>query len=71
MKKNLTIKVEDIGCTGCACDIETVLLGTDGILSVGVAYAEDRIRVTYDPEVLDEEQILAVIGKMCLRPMKA
>lgn len=70
MTKRITIKVEEIQCTGCVSDMETILLGMDGILSVVVRYSEERISVEYDPELLSEEQIVAVIRKMGLRPRK-
>ncbi len=68
MKKILTIDVEDIGCTGCVSDMETIFLGMDGILSVVVAYAEDRISVEYDDEVMTGERIVSIIRKMGLKP---
>lgn len=71
MTKRITIKVEEIQCTGCVSDMETILLGMDGILSVVVRYSEERISVEYDPELLSEERIVAIIRKMGLRPRKA
>jgi len=71
LTKRITIKVEEIQCTGCVSDMETILLGMDGILSVVVRYSEERISVEYDPELLSEERIVAIIRKMGLRPRKA
>jgi len=68
--KSVAISVEELGCTGCVSDMETILLGTDGILSVVVAYAEDRISVEYDAELMTEERIVGVIGKLGLKPRK-
>ncbi len=68
MLKNITITVDDIGCTGCASDMETILLGTEGIFRVVVTYSEDIISVEYDPEVVSERRIVDVIRRMGLRP---
>ncbi len=66
----INIKVDDIGCTGCVSDMETILLGTEGILSVVVRYSEDIISVEYDSEVIGDGEILDVIRRMGLKPKK-
>jgi Cu+-exporting ATPase len=70
MIKELTIKVEEIQCTGCVSDMETILLGMEGILSVVVSYSEERISVGYDSGLLSEERILDIIRKMGLKPRR-
>lgn len=71
MTKSVTIQVADIGCTGCVSDLETILMGTDGILSVAIRYSEDSIKIEYDPELLSEERIVTAIRKMGLKPREA
>jgi copper chaperone CopZ len=70
MIKELTIKVEEIQCTDCVSDMETILLGMEGILSVVVSYSEERISVGYDSGLLSEERILDIIRKMGLKPRR-
>ena len=67
MVKGVIIQVADIGCTGCVSDLETTLMGTEGILSVAISYSEDSIKVEYDPELLSEERIVTAIRKMGLQ----
>ncbi len=68
MIDRLDIIVEEIGCTGCVSDMETILLNTDGILSVVIAYSENRISIEYDTEVVTRQRIVSVIRKMGLKP---
>lgn len=63
-KKQLSIQTEGITCAGCAMDLETVLRNIDGIFNATVNYAEDTIRIEYNPDKLKAEQILAIVKKM-------
>ena len=58
MIKEIKLKVDDIPCTGCAEDMETVLLDKSGILTVKVHYADDIIDIKYDPEVIERTDII-------------
>jgi Cd2+/Zn2+-exporting ATPase len=63
-KAYINVHVGEIECTGCVADIETVLLNLDGILESKVSYASEMIHVGYDPDIVNERQILSAIGKM-------
>jgi len=50
MIKEIKLKVDDIPCTGCAEDMETVLRDQAGIIEVEVHYADDIIDIKYDAD---------------------
>ncbi len=70
MIDHLDITVDGLDCTGCVSDLETILLDKDGILSVVVAYSEDRISIEYDAELMSGERIIEIVRKMGLTPRK-
>jgi len=69
--KSVIIQVADIGCTGCVSDLEAVLMGIDGILSVTISYSDDSIKAEFDPELLSEDRIVRAIRKMALKPRES
>lgn len=58
MIKQIKLKVDDIVCTGCAEDMETVLLNHDGILEANVSFAADLIDIEYDTDEIDREEVI-------------
>ena len=58
MIKEIKLKVDDIVCTGCAEDMETVLLDQDGILEASVNFADDLIELKYDPEEIERAAVI-------------
>lgn len=50
MIKEIKLKVDDIVCTGCAEDMETLLRDQDGILEANVSFTNDTIELKYDAE---------------------
>lgn len=58
MIKQIKLKVDDIVCTGCAEDMETVLLNNDGILEANVSFAADLIDIEYDTDEIDREEVI-------------
>lgn len=67
MSEELKLTVEGLDCAGCAFDVETILLRTDGIVNAKVNFLEETVTVEYDPEEASEEGILSAIRKMGLR----
>jgi Cu+-exporting ATPase len=65
--KQLDIRVDGITCSGCACDVETVLKNADGISRAEASYADGTVHVEYDPEEIGEKQILDMIKKLGLK----
>lgn len=58
MIKAIRLKVDDIVCTGCAEDMETVLLNQDGILEANVSFADDIIDIQYDSDVIERAAVI-------------
>ena len=58
MIKKITLKVDDIVCTGCAEDMETILLDQDEILEANVKFADDIIDIKYDSEIIERPAVI-------------
>ena len=58
MIKTIKLKVDDIVCTGCAEDMETVLLNQDGILEADVSFADDLIEIQYDASMIERAAVI-------------
>lgn len=61
------LEAEGIVCSGCAEDMERVMCDMEGIFKVAVSYAKGTIAVTYDPDEIDEAEILAVVKRFGLK----
>ena len=66
MIKEIKLKVDDIPCTGCAEDMEAVLLDQAGILSAKVHYADDIIDIKYDPEVIERTTVIHATRRIAI-----
>ena len=58
MIKEIKLKVDDIVCTGCAEDMETLLRDQDGILEANVSFANDTIELKYDAEEIERVAVI-------------
>lgn len=58
MIKHIKLKVDDIVCTGCAEDMETVLLNHDGILEADVSFATDTIEIEYETDEIERDKVI-------------
>ncbi len=65
--RQLDLRVDGIICSGCACDIETVLENVDGIASAKASYADGTVHVEYRPEEIEEKQVRDTIKKLGLK----
>ena len=54
--KELFFKAEDITCSNCATDMENILQETEGIINAAVDFAEETVRVRYNPQKLDRKR---------------
>lgn len=63
-EKELKLEVMDIVCTGCAEDMQIVLMGRDGIISAHVDYGEGTVNVVYDPDVIDARGVFAAVSRL-------
>jgi len=61
VEKNLVeIKflVEGITCTGCAMDMENIMLDMDGVEEAKVNYADGIFIIQYNPGEIEEKNII-------------
>jgi copper chaperone CopZ len=50
--------IEDITCTGCAMDMENILLGLNGVEEASLNYADGKFTIQYDPGEIEAESII-------------
>ena len=62
--KEIKLQLEGITCTGCAEDMQTILRGKEGILDASVNFAEGRVNIRYDAELIDRKQIFLTVRKL-------
>lgn len=55
-------QIEKMTCGSCISNIETALVGLDGVGSVDINLTSNRGRITYDPNQLDSQTIAATIS---------
>ncbi|MDP4281699.1 MAG: heavy metal translocating P-type ATPase [Bacteroidota bacterium] len=62
MKKEI-LKVEGMSCTSCASSVQSMLGALDGVVTANVNFANERVTIEYDPEIVTmEEMVKAVEG---------
>jgi copper chaperone CopZ len=59
--QEIVFLVEGIVCTGCALDMENVMLNVDGIEEASVNFADGIFSITYNP---DEVGVNTIIKKV-------
>ena len=59
-----SLRIPDMDCGDCAQSIEHVLRRADGVVSVSVSYAAERMRVEYDSHVIGREEIVRQVTSM-------
>ncbi len=57
MLKNININLAPLGCGACAMKIEKGLDLTEGVKTASVDFAESVATVSYDPNLVNENQI--------------
>jgi len=61
--KKLTFKIIDMHCTSCAMTIDGDLEDTGKVKSSKTSYAKGETEVEFDPEKINEKEILEIIKK--------
>lgn len=61
MKKILLLQISGMSCINCRYKIEKILSSTPGIFSADVNFGESSARITYDSQIISEEDIISVI----------
>lgn len=68
-KKLITIKflIEGITCTGCAMDMENIMLNIEGVEEASVNYADGEFTIQYDPGEIEEKEIIIKVKNLGLK----
>lgn len=61
--RKVTFKIVDMHCTSCAMTIDGDLEDTGKVKSAKTNYAKGLTEVEFDPEKINEEEILEIIKK--------
>jgi copper chaperone CopZ len=69
-EKMIILRVEGITCPGCAMDIENILGAMDGIHTVSVNFTEDTVKICYDGNEIEEQDLIARVRRLGLHPTK-
>lgn len=64
MKQTITLKINGMHCVSCAMNIDGELEDTGKIISVSTSYPKQQTEVEFDSDMISEEEIKAVIGKL-------
>lgn len=62
--QQIIFEVEGIICTGCALDMETVMLNTDGIEEASVNFADGTFTIRYDADEIDARKVFEKVKKL-------
>lgn len=62
--KRLVLELVGISCSGCAMDMENILLDTDGVDEAEVKFAEGLVTIDYDPDIIDEKELFVKVRKL-------
>ena len=62
--KEMNLKADGIVCTGCAGDMETILLDREGIVDATVSFIDDVIQVIYDPDIIDRKHVYMAVRRL-------
>jgi copper chaperone CopZ len=65
-KTRIEIKflIEGITCTGCAMDMENIMLDMDGVEEASVNYAGGVFTIQYDPEEIEAKNIIKKVKNL-------
>lgn len=62
--RTITLAVKGMTCGGCVVGTRTVLTRLPGVSTAAVSYAKGTAVVTYDPQKVTVEQMIAAIKKL-------
>jgi Cu+-exporting ATPase len=62
--QEIVFAVEGITCTGCAMDMENVMLNTDGIEEASVNYAAGTFTIRYKADETDAKNVFKKVKKL-------
>ena len=56
--------IEDITCTGCAMDMENILLDLNGVEEASLNYATGEFTIQYDPGEIEDKSIIKKVKNL-------
>jgi len=59
--ETLRLSVPEMDCASCAETVETAVAALEGVLAVRPAPASGRVRVEFDPAVVDRERVVSAV----------
>ncbi|HCM38090.1 MAG: Copper-translocating P-type ATPase [Candidatus Gottesmanbacteria bacterium GW2011_GWB1_43_11] len=59
--KKVTLKLNGMHCTSCSVLIDTVLEELPGVKSSKTSYADQKVEVEFDPNLVDTQQMVVAI----------
>jgi len=62
--KEMNLKADGIVCTGCAKDMEDLLLDKEGIEDASVSFIDDIIQVRYNPDIIDRKHVYMAVRRL-------
>ncbi len=67
----IEIRVQGMACGGCERSVEAALLQIEGVISVEADRTAGRVRVSFDPDQVDEMGLRAQIEHAGYQPTAA
>jgi copper chaperone CopZ len=61
--KTATFKIDGMHCDGCARTIEALVSTESGVRKATVSFKTREARILFDPQVRNEDQLVAAIQK--------
>ena len=66
-RRDITLLVEEIPCSGCATDIENILLDLAGVITATVSIRENTVKIIYDPGKIEKKQVIDRVKRLGLK----
>lgn len=62
--QKIVLQITGMHCTSCSMNIDGELEDTEGVKASETSYAKQETVVTYDPEKISPNEMIAVIKKL-------
>ena len=62
--QEIVFLVEGIVCTGCAMDMENIMLDMDGVEEASINFADGVFSITYNPDEVEVDTIIKKVKNL-------
>lgn len=69
--RRIEIAVEGMTCGGCERSVQAALSRVEGVSGAQADHTADRVRVSFDPQQVDEQRLRAQIEQAGYQPRAA